>query len=773
MQFITGRALDAVLDEMRRHAQANPTVTERNPQGLSQATQVRNPTEAGERRGVSPPVGTQHRRADAAPLANQESYWLTVARLGLQVAEALAYAHAQGTLHRDIKPANLLLDPQGVVWVTDFGLAKAVNNSDLTGTGEIVGTLRYIPPERFHGTSDARGDIYSLGLTLHEMITLRPAFDAEDRLQLIQQILHSDPPPPRRANPRVPRDLETIVLKASARDAHQRYASADALAEDLRLFLADRPVKARRVSWIAHAVRWCRRNPAVAGLSGSLLFLIAAVSVGSTTAAILFLAQRDEAIAAKKEAQNLYQALEFSKTLFPEPKNLLGFGGKVGESYHFRVTGSRSGTVIGTDVYAERSAFAATVVHAGAIKVGESGYVRVTFLPKQTVYLGTRRHDVASDTTGQLGESNSYRVEPIDHHGNLGVAQLPPRSKINVLRPPAEGSMVNFRGLHGQSFIFELTASDRGAVRGTDVYTDDSALATAAVHAGILKVGQTDTVRVTMQPGPRLFPGTNRQGVQSETMKLVSQSGFTMQRVDGQGQALEPAVVTRSDNLPMKPPPDDGSLANLRGPYEGEFLIEVTAWPSRMKSVWGTDTYTLDSSLAAAAVHAGLLRPNHRAVIRATLLPGQQSYKGTTRHGVESKDYVEFEGSVRLTLAAEFGKPVDVGDEPGGAGPAPQTPDVANITLLRGKNGQSIELDVVGEGQSAGMVWGTDTYTDDSWLPTAAVHAGLLSVGEKGRIKVTILAGKDSYQGSSRNGIVSSDFAFWGGSYRLERVYNK
>ena len=119
------------------------------------------------------------------------SYWQRVARIGIQVADALEYASRQGIVHRDIKPSNLLLDTAGHVWVTDFGLAKVTVEADnLTHTGEIVGTLRYMPPERFSGQSDVRGDIYSLGLTLYELATFWPAYEEEDRYKLIQQVMH-------------------------------------------------------------------------------------------------------------------------------------------------------------------------------------------------------------------------------------------------------------------------------------------------------------------------------------------------------------------------------------------------------------------------------------------------------------------------------------------------------------------------------------------------------------------------------------------------------
>src|SRR5262249_41165155 len=145
-------------------------------------------------------------QSEASSLSESGSrYWPSVARVGVQVADALAHAASQGVLHRDIKPSNLLLDDTGNVWVTDFGLAKAASDSDdLTHTGDIVGTLRYMAPERFSGRGDVRSDVYSLGLTLYELLTLQPAFDEAGRHRLIKQVLHDEPARPRKVNPAVP-----------------------------------------------------------------------------------------------------------------------------------------------------------------------------------------------------------------------------------------------------------------------------------------------------------------------------------------------------------------------------------------------------------------------------------------------------------------------------------------------------------------------------------------------------------------------------------------
>ena len=156
-----------------------------------------------------------------APRPAAGTYIRTVAQLGVQAAEALDHAHTRGILHRDIKPANLLLDDKGQFWVTDFGLAQIQGNPGLTLTGDILGTLRYMSPEQALAKRvviDGRTDIYSLGVTLYELLTLRPAFDGQDRQEILRKIAEEEPAPPRKLNPAVPRDLETIVLKAMAKD---------------------------------------------------------------------------------------------------------------------------------------------------------------------------------------------------------------------------------------------------------------------------------------------------------------------------------------------------------------------------------------------------------------------------------------------------------------------------------------------------------------------------------------------------------------------------
>jgi WD40 repeat protein/serine/threonine protein kinase/tetratricopeptide (TPR) repeat protein len=336
MQFIQGLALDDVLDELRRMQGAksasdgSPPARDRRAvtrTDLSAAQMARSLLTGQYKPGAendpgltadSPPAAGQDTPtgADASDAAKKgklsesfspssssvilpgpsgvrsgshgrkPTYWQSVAQIGVQVAEALEHAHGQGILHRDIKPSNLLLDMRGTVWVTDFGLAKAEDQQNLTHTGDVLGTLRYMPPEAFEGQTGRRGDIYSLGLTLYEMLALRPAFEEKDRHRLVKLVTTQAPQRLDRLNRSAPRDLVTIIHKAIDRDPAHRYASAADLSADLQRFIDDEPVQARRVSVRERCWRWCRRNPALASAAGLAAVALVAVTILSTLFAL-------------------------------------------------------------------------------------------------------------------------------------------------------------------------------------------------------------------------------------------------------------------------------------------------------------------------------------------------------------------------------------------------------------------------------------------------------------------------------------------------------
>ena len=249
-----------------------------------------------------------------APLTSDQPRWRAAALIGLQVARALAHAHACGVLHRDIKPANLLLGSDGVISVADFGLARSDDHPDLTETGDVAGTLRYTAPERFRRWCDNRSDLYSLGLTLYELLTLRPAFDAVDRGLLLRTLIEDTPPRPRSLAREIPRDLETIVLKLIEKEPGHRYPSSEDLADDLERFLDGQPILARRLNPARRVWSWARKHrvrsiAVVFATVVSIGFLVAALEYlrmraeTATARTAVAQAERDKALAVAREAQ--------------------------------------------------------------------------------------------------------------------------------------------------------------------------------------------------------------------------------------------------------------------------------------------------------------------------------------------------------------------------------------------------------------------------------------------------------------------------------------
>jgi serine/threonine protein kinase len=204
-------------------------------------------------------------------------------------ARAVHRAHQRGILHRDLKPGNILLDAQGQPHVTDFGLAKRVEGErGQTQTGSIVGTASYMPPEQARAEKllTTAADVYSLGAVLYELLTGQPPFRAETPLDTVLQVLEKEPEPPRRSNPRIDRDVETICLKCLQKEPAKRYGSAEALAEDLERWLRGEPIVARPISGRARAVKWVKRRPAVAGLLAGMTVTLLLGTAVSTWLAI-------------------------------------------------------------------------------------------------------------------------------------------------------------------------------------------------------------------------------------------------------------------------------------------------------------------------------------------------------------------------------------------------------------------------------------------------------------------------------------------------------
>jgi WD40 repeat protein/serine/threonine protein kinase len=351
MQFIEGHTLAAVIRDLRQlggpqaPAGAGPTAAAGSLAGeLASGRWAPAQRNGGDPRpttsyapdpGLPPTSPAEPPTAPAAALSTERStrstaFFRTAAHLGVQAAEALEHAHGLGVLHRDVKPANLMVNADGRLWVTDFGLARLGNDAGLTMTGDLLGTLRYMSPEQALAgrvAVDGRTDVYSLGVTLYELLTLEPAYNGRSREEVLRQVAFEEPRPPRKLNPAVPAELETIVLKAMAKAPEERYATAQELADDLRRYLDDKPIKAKRPSLRQRAAKWARRHKtlvraavvllvlAVAGLAAGTLLV---VQEQARTAQVQAQAATDLAAAEAAARKRLETELYFQRIALAE-----------------------------------------------------------------------------------------------------------------------------------------------------------------------------------------------------------------------------------------------------------------------------------------------------------------------------------------------------------------------------------------------------------------------------------------------------------------------
>jgi serine/threonine-protein kinase len=311
MQFIEGHTLAGAIKGLRQLAglePADPTLATAAPAELA-AQQPTGPWTPGSSQAPTQPEATTPATSHIPSSLSSDgssrgrAYFRTVAELGVQAAEALDHAHEQGLIHRDIKPANLLIDAFGKIWITDFGLARFQADVGLTMTGDLVGTLRYMSPEQALAKRvivDHRTDIYSLGVTLYELLTLHPAVDG-DRQEVMRQIAFVEPRRLRSWNKAIPRELETILLKAIAKDPATRYSTAKDMADDLRRFLDDKPIRAKRPTVRDRMGKWARRN--ATWVWAAAIFLLPAAAV-STWQAMRAVKAEHQATDAGRKAQS-------------------------------------------------------------------------------------------------------------------------------------------------------------------------------------------------------------------------------------------------------------------------------------------------------------------------------------------------------------------------------------------------------------------------------------------------------------------------------------
>ena len=302
MELIEGAGLDTVIqsrpDLLTTCLGRRPTARRGQDPDSSEIALTNPPAPAGQ--------------PNAAPVERlSQAEYRRLAALMAEAADALEHAHWQGVIHRDVKPHNLLLGKDYRLHLTDFGLARLTDTPHLTHSGEMMGTPAYLSPEQVKGKPggiDKRTDIYSLGVTLYELITRRKPFDGETREQIITGICDAEPTAPRRFEPHIPVDLETICLRAMEKDPSRRHPSADALAEDLRRFAEGRPILSRRISWLERAGKWVRRHKAAStALAAGALVVVLGLGLAWSLSAVAAGKQR----AADRLLQDAYEQLAY------------------------------------------------------------------------------------------------------------------------------------------------------------------------------------------------------------------------------------------------------------------------------------------------------------------------------------------------------------------------------------------------------------------------------------------------------------------------------
>jgi hypothetical protein len=343
-----------------------------------------------------------------------------------------------------------------------------------------------------------------------------------------------------------------------------------------------------------------------------------AEDAAAIAAQIRLLQQRPAALAGGATAELVNEGLPTRD----EPVIMSLFRNRAGETLSFAIRGRDDQPVWGTATYTDDSALETAAVHAGLLRPGQGGIVKVQPLPGQDRYDPTNQNGVQSSAYAR--HAGSYRF-----------------AAVSITTPARTSSLSSYRDLVGHAITLPAIGSASGSVWGSDVYTDDSSTGAAAVHAGVLSVGEFGFVKITIMPGQARYDGSARNGVTSQPYD----------RFDGSFR-VEPAPEPWTVQLPGG---EDASrlvpMSTLRGRTGKSFIVQVVG--SVAGTIWGTGAYTDDSSIAVASVHAGLLKPGELGFVRVTIDAGRDIYTASERNGIKSQAYGKFEGSFRLERVAK------------------------------------------------------------------------------------------------------------------------
>lgn len=419
--------------------------------------------------------------------------------------------------------------------------------------------------------------------------------------------------------------------------------------------------------------------------------------------------------------------------------------GKPGQRFtiSFPPDGTISGRLWGTDLYTADGSIATAAVHAGLITTRRGGTVTIEIRPGAESYQGSTRNGVTSGDWGSFGMSFVF------------VTGNEPQFNPNVTISNWAAAAKDYSNKIGDriTLYFPPGGSLSGRLWGTDVYTTDGSIATAAVHAGLITTRDGGTVTIEIRPGANSYRGTTRHGATSYDWGPYERSFVFV------------PTTQNTYNPPPTNSPDAikgswGIQANeLNGKPGQRFTISFPPGAPGSR-LWGTDLYTADCSIATAAVHSGLISPQRGGTVTIELRPGTDSYRGSTRNGVTSADW----GSYGLSFVFISGNQNNYNPPPN----VIQGTWATQASEYRGRNGQRFTF-YFPPGTLSSRLWGTELYTDDSSIATAAVHAGLITARDGGTVTIEIRAGASSYRGSTRNGVTSNNWGGFEGSFVFVR----
>jgi hypothetical protein len=596
--------------------------------------------QVGEERGVpylTMPVlkGTsleqRLRERGALPVAD-------VLRLGGQIALGLSAAHRCGLVHRDVKPGNIWVGPDGRrAMLFDFGLARALapepdaNDDDpLSELGTLVGTPAYLAPEQARGLPvDARADLFSLGCVLYRMATGRPPYPGDDPAAALRSVTAAEPPPPPSSvNRSVPRELSELVMQLLAKDPGRRPASAADVAHrlmDLEGVGRARALRRRRVWWTVAAATLLL---AVIGTVVAEIVVRIKDRDGKTVAEVK-VPEGGSAETVERPGGTARTRKEAEAP--PAPPNLMGYDLKAGEKLTFRVTGAtQGGNVWGTGPYTLDSDLAMAAVHTGAVKAGQTGLATFEVVAPPESFGGSTANGVTSQSWVQF-PAGAFTVTK-GGGGQIGLGEKQPRPRTL----PGFPDMTDWLWPEGTLLTLRVTGSTEGGVWGSGPYTTDSNLGTAAVHAGVVKPGEIGTVTIRLIASPDQFKGSSANGVTTRDFGVWPDGAFVF--IKPARPAGGEAVRESSENKKILPDPGPLSqYTNLKGK---RLTFRVTG--DRSGPVWGSGPYTLDSRLATAAVHAGVVKPGETGTVTVEIMASPDSYKGTTAHDVTTLEFAQW-----------------------------------------------------------------------------------------------------------------------------------